>query len=104
MTAAGRTPFAVRQIKEGNVNHPTFGWVAADWVPHLDRGELPAPSSRGQKKPRWLPAAEADQLHEDWNSRWRICTEHFEIQTNVPLAEAISFGRRLEAFHDLFMA
>ena len=32
-----------------------------------------------------------------------ISTEHFEIQTNVPLAEAISFGRRLEAFHDLFM-
>ncbi len=34
---------------------------------------------------------------------WRINTEHFQIQTNVTLAEAISFGRRLEAFHDVFM-
>ena len=32
-----------------------------------------------------------------------INTEHFQIQTNVTLAEAISFGRRLEAFHDVFM-
>ena len=36
-------PFAVEPAQEGNVNHPTFGWVPADWVPHLDRGELPAP-------------------------------------------------------------
>ena len=31
-----------------------------------------------------------------------IATEHFEIQTDVPLAEAIVFARRLEAFYDLF--
>jgi hypothetical protein len=97
-------PFAVRQLRDGYVSHPTFGWVAADWVPHLDRGELPAPVARGQKKARWLPAAEADGLRANWSPPWRISTEHFEIQTNVTLAEAISFGRRLEAFHDLFMA
>ena len=47
--------------------------------------------------------AEADRLRADWNQPWTFTTEHFEIQTNVPLAEAITFGRRLEAFHDLFM-
>ena len=55
-------PFAVRQLKDGNVNHPIFGWVPAGWVPHLDRGELPAYSVRGQKQVRWLPAQEADRL------------------------------------------
>src|SRR5262245_9347343 len=39
-------PFAVRRLKDGFVNHPVFGWVLADWAPHLDRGELPAPGSR----------------------------------------------------------
>ena len=39
-----------------------------------------------------------------WNPPWFIYTEHFTVQTNVTLAEAISFGRRLEAFHDLFSA
>jgi hypothetical protein len=97
-------PFAVSQLGKGFVSHPTFGWVQADWVPHLDQGELPAPSARGQNKVRWLPAREADDLRANWSPPWRINTEHFEIQTNVTLAEAISFGRRLEAFHDLFMS
>jgi Protein of unknown function (DUF1570) len=95
------TPFAVSELKKKNVNHPIFGWVPGDWVPHLDQGELPAPR-KGQKV-RWVPVAEADRLHSDWTSRWRFATEHFEIQTNVPLDQAINFGRRLEAFHGLFV-
>ncbi len=97
------TPFAVGELKKKSVNHPIFGWVPADWVPHLDGGELPAPVGKGQTKPRWLPVAEADRLRADWNTPWKFATEHFQIQTNVTLAEAITFGRRLEAFHDLFM-
>ena len=96
-------PFAVGQLKLGLVSHPTFGWVRADWVPHLDRGELPAPTAKRGQSTRWLSAAEADRLRANWSPPWYINTEHFEIQTNVTLAEAITFGRRLEAFHDLFM-
>jgi hypothetical protein len=97
-------PFAVDQLRLGYVSHPIFGWVLSDWVPHLDRGELPAPPAKGQNKARWLSAAEANGLRANWSPPWRIKTEHFEIQTNVTLDEAISFGRRLEAFHDVFMA
>ena len=95
-------PFAVRQLTDGNVNHPVFGWVPADWVQHLDRGELPAYSVRGQKQVRWLPAQEADRLRSNWQNPWQIATEHFEIQSDVPLGEAIEFARRLEAFYDVF--
>ena len=70
---------------------------------HLDAGELPAPLGKGDRKTRWLPVAEADRLRADWKPPWKFSTEHFEIQTNVTLADAISFGRRLEDFHDLFM-
>ncbi len=97
------TPYAVGKLHAGYVSHPTFGWVAADWVPHLDLGELPAPPARGQKKTQWLPAAEADKLRATWNPPWHIFTEHFEIQTDVTLAEVIGFGRRLEAFYDVFI-
>lgn len=97
-------PFAVDNLRKGNVSHPVFGWVPSDWVPHLDNGELPAPpTSRGQKRTRWLPAEAADRLRAQWDPPWKISTEHFEIQTDVTLAETIRFGRRLEAFHDLFM-
>ena len=95
-------PFAVRMLKEGNVNHSVYGWVPADWVAHLEAGELPAPMARGQKSPRWVPAQQADELRSNWKNPWVIPTEHFEIKSDVPLAEAIVFARRLEAFYDLF--
>lgn len=102
------TPYARKRLEDGMVDHPTFGWVNSSWVPHLDNGELPAPAattaSAPKGEPLWLPAAEADRLRSPWNSPWRISTEHFEIRTNVPLSEAIAFGRQLEGFHDLFFA
>ncbi|QEH37781.1 hypothetical protein OJF2_63720 [Aquisphaera giovannonii] len=95
-------PFAIRQLKDGKVDHPVFGWVPRDWVAHLDAGELPAPSPRGSRKVRWLPAAEADAMRSEWENRWQITTEHFDIQSDVPLGESIEFARRLEAFYDVF--
>ena len=94
------TPYAVRELGWGKVKDPTFGWVPADWVPHLQRGELPAP--RGSKV--WLPEAEADALRRDWRNGWEITTEHFQIRTNVPLSGAIAFGRQLESLHEVFFA
>lgn len=97
-------PFAIRQLKAGNVLHPTYGWVPASWVPQLEAGKLPAPpsTSRNPKTTRWLPAEEANRLRANGNPPWLITTEHFEIQSNVPLSETIAFGRRLEDFYDLF--
>jgi hypothetical protein len=98
------TPVAGRKLRAGQVLHPDFGWVDADWVPHLERGELPAPTTRRSRSTRWLPADEADAQHGTWDRRWRIFTDHFEIHTDVPLAEGVRFGRQVEAFHDLFFA
>ena len=58
-------PYAIQQFQNGYVNHPTFGWVKADWLSHLERGELPSPPSRG--KVSWLPATDVDRLRADWN-------------------------------------
>ena len=65
------TPYAVRQLGMGKVLHPTFGWVEASWVPHLDQGELPAPFATGEKV-RWLPADQADALRSQWGRGWKI--------------------------------
>jgi hypothetical protein len=97
------TPYAIAKLKEGMVPHATFGWVRADWVPHLERGQLPALPVRNQPT-QWLQAAQADAQRREWASAWKINTEHFQIQTNAPLAEAIAFGRKLEALDDLFFA
>jgi hypothetical protein len=98
------TPFAVDQFKAGKVLHPTYGWVDASWVPHLERGELPARGMTNPKDARWLPAAEADGQRNTLERGWRIKTEHFEIVADVPLSEAIAFGRKVELFHDLLFS
>lgn len=105
------TSFAAGLLKQAMVLHPKFGWVPDDWKPRLDRGELPGTKFVKGKPTEWLPADQADALRSGWNSSqdrfqqpWRITTEHFEIQTNVPLSEAILFGRRLEQLHEVFFS
>lgn len=96
------TPQTAANLKNHMVRHPRFGWVEESWVPHLDRGELPAVPVPGQPL-AWLPADEADRQRRDFAKRpWLITTAHFEIAANVPLEEVISFGQRLEALHELF--
>jgi hypothetical protein len=97
------TPFALGKINDGYVLHPIYGWVEASWVPHLNQGELPGVVSTGRPI-RWLPTAQADALRQDFARGWQIRTAHFSIQTNVPLNEAIGFGRRLESLRELFMS
>ncbi|HWE38858.1 MAG TPA: DUF1570 domain-containing protein [Isosphaeraceae bacterium] len=98
------TRFASQRLKEGWMRHPTYGWVNASWVAHLDRGELPGRSFKQGQPTEWLPAERADAIRANVATPWSITTEHFLIKANVPLAEAIAFVRRLEDFHDAFFA
>lgn len=95
------TPQAAENFKGGLVLDETFGWVPSDWLPHLRDGLLPGVISRGRPIP-WLPADAANALRDSIQHGWIIKTEHFEIRTDVPLAEAVRFGRRLEALNDAF--
>ena len=98
------TPHAVVQFQAGMTLHPTYGWVRKSWIPHLEKGELPLNGGAPEGSERWAPAAQADGRHADWRNAWTINTEHFQIRTNVPLAESIAFGRHLETLHDVFNA
>lgn len=94
------TPYAAERIKAGMTFHAVYGWVKKAWVPHLEKGELPA---RGGGE-TWLSAEQADAQRREFANGWEISTEHFGIKTNVPLSEAIRFGQRLEALHEVFEA
>ena len=99
------TPYAVQQFKADKIFHPLYGWVSADWVPHLEKGELPARGRvNGQGQNAWIPAEQADAQRKEYQSGWSIRTEHFLIRANVPLSEAIAFGHHLEILHELFGA
>ncbi len=98
------TPFAVDQFKKGMKLHPTYGWVFATWVSHLEQGQLPARGMTNPKDVRWLPAAEADAQRSTIERGWTITTEHFEIVADVSLSEAVGFGRKVELFQDLLFS
>jgi hypothetical protein len=96
------TPYAVEQFKAKKVPHDVYGWVPWTWVPHLEVGELPGRLVANGDVKTWLAAAKADALRREWDKGWTIDTEHFAIKTNVPLSQAIAFGRDLEILHELF--
>ncbi|WP_145274760.1 DUF1570 domain-containing protein [Tautonia plasticadhaerens] len=97
------TPHAVNRLENGDIFHPTYGWIPSEYLPELERGLLPAPSLAGRAPSRWIPAADADRLRQgDIASGWQITTPHFKIQASVPLDEGIEFARKLESFFDLF--
>ena len=99
------TPHAKAFLERGFVLHPKFGWVDKTWLAHLDAGELPARFDSRQKASAWLPAAQVDTLHENWDKAWKIDTApHFQLRTNVALADAIAFAGRLEELYELFFA
>ena len=97
-------PFAVAELKEGIVNHPVFGWVPKDWVAHLEGGELPAPVRPRPEEARWLPAGRPTGSDRTGRIPGGSPPSTSRSRPTCPLAEAIGFARRLEAFYDLFFA
>ncbi len=98
------TPFAAAKIKEGMILHPTYGWVHESWVAHLEEGKLPSRAGLSRGREVWIPAAQADAERSEFRNGWEIQTEHFQIKTNVPLSEAIHFGRHLETLYQVFQS
>ena len=98
------TPFAIAQMQKGHVQHPKFGWIDRSWQAPLESGQLPVGVDARTKKVVWGPADEANRAHADWKNAWEIVTEHFRIRSNLPFAEAVAFGRKLEAFYPFFFS
>ena len=99
------TPDAKKLLEAKKVHHPTFGWVDKSWVEHLDLGKLPSGFNSKLEPIGWLPADEVDANHAAWENAWKIDTSpHFQLRTNVPMAEAIAFTQHLEELYEVFMA
>jgi hypothetical protein len=99
------TPHAIKLMKAGMVLDPQFDWVPEDWLPKLRAGMLPGKKVGTGRATQWLPADQANALRNTIDDGWVIeTTPHFLIKTDVPLAEAVEFGRRLEAMQDVFFS
>jgi hypothetical protein len=89
------SPFEAAKLKSGYVWHERFGWLLKSHVERYENGER-------QVKGRWMTAAKADAIRQDFREAWEIRTEHFLIKTNHSLERGVELARKLEDFHTVF--
>jgi len=87
--------YDVAQLKRGRVFKDEYGWVSKSDLARYEKGLMPL---RG----KWLPAEEVQEARSKWSSAWEFDTEHYHIQSNVSLADAVAFGKICEDNYKLF--
>lgn len=87
--------FELEKASKGFTLHPEYGWVRPDDLTALKAGKL---NFNGQ----WLPKEKVEELRRDWANHWVYETEHFQVHTNAPLADAVEFGREVEKLYAFF--
>jgi hypothetical protein len=84
-------------VNQGYQLHPDYGWVTPAEIKMLDKNYL-----WYDKQKKWLPREEVQGLRQKWENAWVYETEHYQITTNAPLRDVVSFGRELERFYRFF--
>jgi hypothetical protein len=89
------TPFAYNQIRQQNVWNEKFGWLPKSQEQRYKAGER-------YLNGHWYSEEKERELRRDFNSAWRIQTDHYLIITNVSLERGVEMGKALEDFHRVF--
>ncbi len=89
------TSLAASRLRRGWLNHPRWGWLPAAHLERYQQGQRPV---RG----RWLPVREAQRLHSDPSTPWRVETAHFVVESTATLEQAVALSRRLERLYHVW--
>lgn len=89
------SPFEAAKLKSGYVWHDRYGWLLKSHVERYEKGER-------NFKGRWMSAAKADAIRQDFREAWEVRTDHFLIKTNHSLERGVELARKLEDFHTVF--
>ena len=90
-----RTIYDALQLRRGKVFTEDYGWIPKKYREKYEQGLLPF-------QRRWLPAEKVEEIRSSWAHAWKYSTEHFAIQTNVGLADAVAFGKVVEDNYEVF--
>ncbi len=88
--------YSIRQMKDGFVWHPKYGWVAAEDVARYESGERKVGK-------RWITAEEDARRHATIDDGWRIRTDHFQVTTDHSREAAAELATRLEATYQAWL-
>lgn len=88
--------YSIRQMENGFVWHPKFGWIAAEDVAKYEAGERKVGK-------RWITAADDARRHATIDDGWRIRTDHFQVTTDHSREAAADLAARLEANYQAWL-
>ncbi|MBI4601989.1 MAG: hypothetical protein HY721_08515, partial [Planctomycetes bacterium] len=89
------SPFDLAKVNQGYKQHPEYGWVTDAELKALKSGML-------WFKSKWHPREKVESERQKWENRWTYETEHFLIDTNADLSDAVAFGREVERLYAFF--
>jgi len=87
-----RTVWEIRKLKQGYVNHETFGWILEKHVSRYENGER-------FYQGKWITAVREQEIRSDLKVGWKIESEHYTIVTNHSLEAGVQLSRDLEDFY-----
>jgi hypothetical protein len=88
--------YSIRQIEDGFVWHPKFGWIAAEDVAQYEAGKRKVGK-------RWITVEDDARRHATIDDGWRIRTDHFQVTTNHSREAAAELAARLERTYQAWL-
>ncbi|NQT19899.1 MAG: hypothetical protein HQ592_09350 [Planctomycetes bacterium] len=92
-----RRKYDTGQVKRGKIFTDEYGWIPKEYLSKYDEGMMPVGG-------KWYPKETVEDLRNEWAHAWKYNTEHFEIKTNVGLADAVAFGKIVEENYNVFFS
>ena len=85
------TPYEIKRIQAGYVQHEDFGWILRRYVERYENGERFFQN-------RWMSKEEEAAAR----SGWTIETEHYTVHTNHSLEAGADVAQRLEMLYEVW--
>ncbi|MDR1965000.1 MAG: hypothetical protein LBQ50_14610 [Planctomycetaceae bacterium] len=87
-----RSPWEVKKLKDGFVDHPQFGWIPSKLVGKYENGQR-------YYKGNWISVEEDAQFHSKMENAWVIESEFYRLATNHSIEGGVQLRRKLEHFY-----
>jgi hypothetical protein len=88
--------YSIRQMKDGFIWHPKFGWIAAEDAPQYEAGQRKIGK-------RWITAEDDAKRHATIDDGWRVRTDHFQVTTDHSREAAAELASRLEGIYQAWL-
>lgn len=88
--------YSIRQLKDGFIWHPRFGWIAPEDVTRYEAGQR-------KLGKRWITAEDDARRHATIDDGWRVRTDHVQVTSDHSREAAAELAGRLEGIYQAWL-